>query len=205
MKILLLLLFGVSYIATNHLEFTKIDNLYGDPLNGIIIASPDHSVPYDRTQYDYGVDADGDGFDTRAEMLIKHSINRVSFAQNSKRVKIGNWFDPYTGVHFKNANDVDIDHLVPLYEVHISGGHKWSDDQKRAFANDLGPQSPLRITHRWTNRVPKSADDPSHYTPSYVPGRCAYLKDWIMIKRKWDLSMDEAEANAIRKQYRACV
>ncbi|MBT5072761.1 MAG: hypothetical protein HOM63_03420, partial [Kordiimonadaceae bacterium] len=105
----------------------------------------------------------------------------------------------------QDADDVDIDHLVPLYEVHISGGHSWNHDKKRAFANDMGANSPLRITHRWTNRIPKNADDPTFYSPSYVPARCSYLYDWITIKRKWQLSMDPKEANAIRKQIRACV
>ena len=28
---------------------------------------------------------------------------------------------------------------------------------------------------------------------------CQYLEDWIAVKRRWELSMDEEEATAIRK------
>ncbi len=177
-----------------------------DPLRGIKITEASNAESYDRHLYDYGIDADGDGKNTRAELLISRSEASVQFRSAKKRtVSHGRWFDPYTGVTFKNANDVDIDHLVPLYEVHISGGADWSARKKRAFANDLSDTGPLRITHRWTNRIPKNADDPTEYSPSWVPGRCAYLQDWINIKREWGLSMDKEEAEAIRKQMRACV
>jgi|GEM_PF-4494292 len=178
---------------------------HSDPLYGIDIRPANMSVPYQRHLYAYGEDSDHDGQNTRAEILIKASLSPVTFTNDkNKTVKTGRWFDSYTGVTFKSAKDVDIDHLVPLYEVHISGGYAWSTDKKRSYANDLGPDSPLRITHRWTNRIPKNTDDPSKYSPSYVPGRCTYLQDWIAIKRKWGLSMDAVEADAIRKQFTAC-
>jgi hypothetical protein len=120
-------------------------------------------------------------------MLQRTSLVPVKFKTlKNKHVKSGEWFDPYTGITFKNADDVDIDHLVPLYEVHIFCGSDWSQEKKRAYANDLSKTGPLRVVYRWTNRVPKNADDPSKYSPSWVPGRCRYLKDWVSIKQKWD-------------------
>lgn len=181
------------------------DSAPPDMLQDIQIRQNASGITYNRNGYSYGIDADHDGQNTRAELLIKFSNSPVSFTNDTKRtVKSGEWFDNYTGVTFKNASDVDIDHLVPLYEVHLSGGHAWSDEKKRSFANDLGENSPLRITHRWTNRIPKNADDPAFYSPSYVPARCTYLYDWINIKRKWELSMDPQEADALRNQIRAC-
>ncbi|MEZ5756679.1 MAG: hypothetical protein R3D86_00500 [Emcibacteraceae bacterium] len=205
MKFINILLFSVflfvAIITMNSYSFGS----HSDPLYGIKIRAINLSVPYERRLYAYGEDSDHDGQNTRAEILIRKSLSPVTFTNDKKRtVKSGRWFDSYTGVTFKSAKDVDIDHLVPLYEVHISGGYAWSAEKKQSYANDLGPQSPLRITHRWTNRIPKNTDDPSRYSPSYVPGRCAYLQDWIDIKRKWNLSMDAAEADAIRKQFSAC-
>ncbi|MDG1708467.1 MAG: hypothetical protein P8H03_06875 [Emcibacteraceae bacterium] len=163
------------------------------------------SIPYKRSEYGYGSDIDQDGQNTRAEKLQLASLVPVEFRTlKKKHVKSGKWFDPYTGLTFRDANDVDIDHLVPLYEVHISGGAYWPKEKKRAFANDLSKNGPLRVVHRWTNRIPKNADDPSEYLPSWVPGRCQYLKDWISIKQKWDLFMDKAEARSIEKQLMAC-
>lgn len=187
--------------ALSSVNPTESNNLLKD----IPIYDSIPTVKYQRKEYGYGLDADKDGKNTRTEHLINNSLNKVSFkTAKERRVDKGKWFDPYTGVTFHSADAVDIDHLVALYEVHISGGYKWSAEKKRAYANDLGADSPLRITHRWTNRIPKSADDPTEYTPSYVPGRCQYLKDWINIKRKWGLSMDSDEAEAISDQMKAC-
>lgn len=200
-----ILLFGVFFLsALYYYNESFADNPHTLFAN-IQVTLPETSIPYNRNQYRYGIDEDDDGFDTRAELLMEKSLVTVLFdVNNQKRIKSGKWFDPYTGVTFYNADAVDIDHLVPLYEVHVSGGYAWSDEKKRAYANDLSETGPLRITHRWTNRIPKSADDPSEYKPSFVPGRCQYLYDWVAIKRKWNLTMDPNEAYAIEKQLIAC-
>ena len=174
-------------------------------LDGIEISLPNKTHPYNRNSYSYGIDHDQNGFDTRAEILINSSQTPVQFdGKNKTRVKSGKWFDLYTGVTFYDAKDIDVDHLVPLYKVHISGCYAWNADKKRAYANAIRNKGPLRITHRWTNRVPKRADDPSEYSPSYVPGRCQYLRDWVSIKRDWGLTMDPNEALAIKQQMAAC-
>lgn len=176
-----------------------------DPLYGIDISPEYDHIPYVRKSYSYSVDYDHDGQYTRAETLISRSLVAVTFNDDRRKiVRTGKWFDAYTGVTFRRADDVDIDHLVPLYEVHVSGGYGWSNEKKRSYANDLGETSPLRVVHRWTNRIPKSADDPGLYSPSYVPARCTYLYDWIAIKRKWQLTMDPDEAASIRRQIKAC-
>lgn len=198
------LMIANSTLATYGL-FTPDSQVSKNHLHGIEIRAENTATPYQRRHYQYGTDADRDGQNTRAELLISTSEVPVKFTAATQRtVKSGRWFDPYTGVTFKRASDVDIDHLVPLYEVHVSGGYGWSDEKKRAFANDLSEDGPLRVTHRWTNRIPKNADGPSDYSPSYVPGRCQYLYDWISIKRIWGLSMDPNEADAILTQIKAC-
>lgn len=196
---------GVVVVVTILTTITNIITSEKAELKDIIITEVDKSTPYDRSDYSYGIDHDHDGQNTRTEMLQIASLVPVKFRTLKKQHVIsGKWFDPYTGITFRNANDVDIDHLVPLYEVHISGGANWSHEKKRAFANDLSLSGPLRVVHRWTNRVPKNADDPSEYSPSWVPGRCQYLKDWISIKQKWGLSMDKHKASEITAQLKAC-
>lgn len=186
------------FLSTTFGSYTVIHDQSNDPLFGIEIRQDDDLKPYNRALYHYTQR-------TRSALLTQKSLIPVTYTNPSQRtVKSGRWFDVYTGVIFRNARDVDIDHLVPLYEVHISGGHDWDQEKKQAFANDLSVNGPLRVTHRWTNRIPKNADDPSKYSPSYVPARCQYLKDWISIKRKWGLTADPDEAKAIRSQYKAC-
>ena len=36
-----------------------------------------------------------------------------------------------------DPKELQIDHMIPLKEVHISGGHAWDAKKKRDFANDL--------------------------------------------------------------------
>lgn len=48
----------------------------------------------------------------------------------------GSWFDPYSGKYFTKANDLDIDHIVPLKHAHSSGASRWDIGKRREFAND---------------------------------------------------------------------
>ena len=38
----------------------------------------------------------------------------------------GKWIGLYTGKIFDQASDIDIDHIIPLREAHISGALVWS-------------------------------------------------------------------------------
>jgi len=60
------------------------------------------------------------------------------------------WIDPYTGMTFSQASDLDIDHVVPLAHAHRTGGANWSREQKGQFANDS--DNPLAVDDR-TNQV----------------------------------------------------
>jgi len=44
----------------------------------------------------------------------------------------------------------------------------------------------------------KADADPSNWVPSNVDFACEYLADWISIKVRWTLSMDEAEHGRVR-------
>ena len=91
---------------------------------------------YERGDWKHWIDADEDGIDTRAEVLIEESHEEVTFDKEGKRVKTGKWRDPYTGNTFLNAKDVDVDHMVPLQNAHVSGGWLWNWERRRDYAND---------------------------------------------------------------------
>jgi hypothetical protein len=45
----------------------------------------------------------------------------------------GTWHDPYSGNTVTHPGDLDIDHLVPLANAHVSGGWTWDPERKRAI------------------------------------------------------------------------
>ena len=85
-------------------------------------ASPKATSGYSRTLYGGWNDADRDCQNTRQEVLIAESVQPVKLDAKQCRVISGLWNDPYTGKTFTNPSDLDIDHFVPLAEVHRSGG-----------------------------------------------------------------------------------
>lgn len=139
-------------------------------------------------------DTDGDCQNTRAEILIQRSLKKVSFT-NSKNctVKTGKWDDYYYPAQHYHAQEVDIDHLVPLFEAHSSGGANWSKEKKRTFAND---EDNLVITSKKTNRS-KGANTLKTWLPIQIDYACKYYQQWMQIKKKYDLEISLEEVNAL--------
>lgn len=108
--------------------------------------------------------------------------------------------DRYSGEVFTDARDVDIDHVVPLYEAHLSGGAAWTRKQKRTFAND--PEN-LLIVDKGLNRA-KGAKDPARWLDVRPAYRCVYLKKWATIKTRYGLTADEREKGFIAEKMKNC-
>ncbi|MEU7330186.1 hypothetical protein [Streptomyces parvus] len=65
-----------------------------------------------------GLDAD-DGCDTRREVIISEAIEAPVVTAGCKLTG-GSWLSPYDGVSVSDAGKLDVDHMVPLAEVHDS-------------------------------------------------------------------------------------
>ena len=99
------------------------------------------------------------------EVLQLESFVTVLFSNNNMcYVRSGKWFDPYNGEYIYFASDLDIDHFVPLYNVHISGGWEWSEEKKTDFANNIEDPDVLIAVRNTTNRE-KSASSPDEWKP----------------------------------------
>ena len=156
---------------------------------------PQPSTPeYDRSAWPHWIDADGDCQNTRHELLIRESLEPVSYKERRPcKVSGGLWRDAYSGELIESPDKLDVDHLVPLAEAHRSGGFAWPASKRRAFANDMAG---LVLTRRTLNQS-KGDQDPAHWMPPKPELRCDYARRWIAIKERWALERDALENAAL--------
>ena len=152
---------------------------------------------YKRSLFKHWIDANKNGKDTRAEVLIAESLVSVRFSSSGKTVSTGKWLSLYDGETWTRASDVDVDHVVALGEAWRSGAWKWSSARRQAYANDLGVAWTLRAVTDNVNQS-KSDDDPTYWLPPLESATCIYLTDWVAVKIRWKLSVDAEERQSIR-------
>lgn len=148
-------------------------------------------------------DADEDCLNTRNEVLAEESLIPVILSLDGCEVSDGRWLDPYSGKIFTDPQELDIDHLVPLKEAHISGGSTWSTEKKRRYANDLSSPATLIAVSRSENRS-KAARDPAKWLPPNQAYHCEYIRLWKNVKARWGLETDAAENKSIEDIERKC-
>lgn len=168
----------------------------------VLRVEPENRSGYDRALFEHWIDADGDGCDTRREVLIQESLTPVTVGAGCL-ISGGTWISLYDDFTSSDPSDFDIDHLVPLAEAWDSGASTWSDSQRRNFANDLGSSYALIAVSRSSNRS-KSDRDPSDWLPSNSAYVCEYLQQWVSVKQQWDLSVDELEARELDHVLKSC-
>ncbi|MEG9247991.1 excalibur calcium-binding domain-containing protein [Arthrobacter sp. Soc17.1.1.1] len=151
---------------------------------------------YDRSLFTHWTDDDGDCQDTRQEVLIAESLTPVTLSSNGCSVISGQWYSTYDNQYWSNPSDVDIDHFVPLAEAYRSGASAWSPQQRQAFANDLS-YSPTLVAMTDSLNQSKSDGDPNEWLPPVASTQCAYVQNWVAVKYRWGLSMDDFEARII--------
>lgn len=163
----------------------------------ITVEAPPDPYAYNRDDYlTSWRDNDGDCINTRHEVLAIESLVEPTFDESGCQVIEGLWYDPYTDESFTDPSDLDIDHLVPLKEAHDSGAKYWSEEEKRAFANDTVTADALIAVDASANRS-KGADDPALWLPPNQEYHCEYVRDWVAVKNAYDLEFDEDEVIAI--------
>jgi len=155
-----------------------------------LVVSEDKLNGYNRVLFKHWIDADKDGCNTRAEVLIEEAIVKPKIGLKCKLTG-GKWVSAYDGKTITNSSLLDIDHMVPLAEAWRSGAWQWTSSQRQAFANDLENSEALIAVTLSTNRS-KSDRDPSSWMPS--KDKCTYTANWISIKIKYSLSVDTKES-----------
>lgn len=148
----------------------------------------DSDEKYDRDDWGSWIDEDGDGLNTRHEVLAEESLIKPVISNN--KVVSGKWFDKYTGKYFTNPSDLDIDHLVPLKNAYISGASNWSKKKKNRYYNYLKYDNHLIAVSKSANRN-KSDKSPVEWLPPNKEYQCEYVREWYKIKTAWGLSIEE--------------
>ncbi|WP_420789081.1 GmrSD restriction endonuclease domain-containing protein [Shewanella algae] len=153
---------------------------------------------YDRDQYGQWTDNDGNGRNTRHELLAELSTTPPTFSTNGKYVTHGRWVSPWTGeVHF-SASEIDIDHTIPLAYAHLRGAAKWSTTQKRAFANDTRNLQAVEAT---LNRQ-KGSSGVTEWTPP--KNKCQYVLRFHRLMRVYGLTYMEWEIAPLNELLITC-
>ena len=156
---------------------------------------------YDRGLFEHWSDEDGDGCDTRQEVLARDSLTAPDWHPHRLcRVAAGVWLSEYDGVTVYDPALLHIDHIVPLAEAWESGARSWPQSRRRLFANDLSGL--VAVTS--SANLSKGASDPAGWVPPAADARCDYAVVWVGLKQRWELSADPDEAAALVDLLRSC-
>lgn len=161
---------------------------------------------YDRDDWPHWEDSDGDCQNTRAEALILASAQGVAFEdkpgdRDTCRVLAGIWYDPFSGKTLTRAEEVDVDHIVPLKWAHERGGAAWPKARKRQFANDYDN---LLVVENSLNRA-KGHQAPDQWLPPNAAFHCQYVQRFDAIVKKYQLRYLESEQRFMGEKLSACL
>jgi hypothetical protein len=150
-------------------------------------AADERREGYERAMYKHWVDADRDGCNTRAEVLIAEAVQEP---ETSGRCRLtdgtGRWHSYYDDAEVTGARGLDIDHMVPL---------------AKAYAKDLDEDRALVAVTARSNRS-KADQDPREWLPEAA--RCRYIGEWTAIKLRWKLTADAAEKDTLTELAQDC-
>jgi hypothetical protein len=176
-----------------------------EPLSGLLAeltVTPEHRAGYDRDLFPLWIDADHDGCNTRYEVLIADAVTPPTIS-GTCHLTGGTWFSTYDGKTLDGAGQVEIDHVVALAEAWYSGAWAWTTSRREQFANDLGiPYALVPSSH--SSNQSKGSDDPAEWVPPRSADVCPYVSSWIEIKVRWDLTIDQAEHDALQRHLSEC-
>jgi hypothetical protein len=157
--------------------------------------APEDRTGYVRTKFKHWVGV-GNGCDSRKAVIISEAIVKP-IVEKGCVIKGGEWLSIYDSVKVIDAGKLDVDHMVPLAEAWDSGASAWDDKKRELYANDQTDTIHLIAVTGASNRS-KSDRDPAEWMPTNEKYKCQYIMNWVSIKIRWSLSVDEKELFAIK-------
>ena len=196
-------------LATPQVQATSVPHdLTGGPslaeLSVVVAAIPTDIPDYDRDEWSHWLDEDRDCLNTRHEVLLAESLGPVTYTDSDQcKIASGSWVGPFTRESFDDPRALDVDHMVPLKNAHLSGGWAWDRARKADYANDLSYEGHLIAVDRSANRS-KGSSGPEDWRPLAEDYWCQYAVDWVTIKDAWTLTVSEPEAAALMEMLDTC-
>ena len=154
--------------------------LHAETWRGLMVAPEQRCAPYDRRDY-YS-------YSQSLEPRIVKTLGRI--------------YSPYTGQVFTDLKQTHIDHIVAMSEAHDSGLCEAPDLTRRAFAADL---LNLTLTSPEINGCRtggKCAQDAAEWLPRL--NQCWFADRVVAVRRKYNLTIDRREADALERVLAAC-
>ena len=148
----------------------------GQTWRGLVVAPEQRCSPYRSDDYSY-------------PQSVEASIVR----------ELGGIYSPYTGERFASTRQTDIEHMVARSEAHDSGLCRATPATRRAFARDL---LNLTLASPGLNRGAKGARDAAEWMPQR--NRCWFAARVVAVRRRWGLTVDVREANALEAVLSGC-
>ena len=187
-----------------------------EELKSVRIAETDDSAyNQDIRKKEYGTWKDYKGWSTRDELLAQ---NAKESTQNATSLTSGTWYCEYTGEDLTYnskediANNIQIDHIIPVAYAHKHGASGWSEDKKKEYYNDMGTPSAyttgatdennyekvgtLIISDAKSNTA-KGDKGPSRWMPNNKNFWTTYLKKWVHIAHKYDIALSREDYDFI--------
>ncbi len=146
-------------------------------LNSLTVQDEDRCSSYVRSQYSYSQSVEP----------------KIVEAQ-------GGMFSPYDFTCFESLRESDIEHITATSEAHDSGMCGRPRSEKSAFASDL---LNLTLATPSLNRNQKSAKDAAEWVPE--KNKCWFAAAIVQTKKKYGLSVDQAEKTALLKLINDCI
>lgn len=115
-----------------------------------------------------------------------------------KALQQGGYYAAYENRCYDGPRDVTIEHIVARHEAHVSGLCSADYQTKVDFANDLDN---IALADGDVNSE-KSNSDPAEWLPDHH--QCWFVSQTLRVKKKWNLSVDKKELEAINEVLSNC-
>lgn len=193
---------GEPTINIENPTFETVEQL----LNTLTVETEHTETPYDRDKFKHWTknDTHGSKCDVRDYVLIMEAQTPPDIIDSECKIFGGQWYSTYDNTVVDDSSKLDIDHMVPLKEAWDSGAWAWTNKTRETFANDVEWEPSLTAVSASSNRS-KSADDPADWLPTNNNHTCDYTWEWVTVKIRWQLTVDEKEHQTLNETLNRCI
>lgn len=129
--------------------------------------------------------------------------DQACMAIEDSRLADGSWYLQYENRYTFDRAELKWEHLVPLYEAHLSGAWDWDESRRRSYGTGgTGPE--VRALVSLDMLADRGYADPADWMPWGQAARCAYAMHWIEQKAFWQLTVDPFERELLEIVLRGC-